>query len=497
MNAAAPPMRQELLTSAVTAPILRDYQDECVTAIRQAFTRWRRVLFVLPTGGGKTVCFAYITVHAAAKGNRVIVLAHRQEIADQISAALAAMGVAHGRIQPGHAMTDDPVQVGMVQTVARRLGAIPAPALLVIDECHHAVAGTWAKSAAAWPNAKVLGVTATPERLDGVGLRDAFDTMVVGPDVRELIDAGYLAPYRYLAPSTEIDLSRVRSIGSDYNTGDLERAVDQDGITGDVVEHYLKHIAPRTAIGFCVSVAHAEHVAVRFRDAGIPASSIDGAMSSDQRHDLVNRLRIGAIRVLTSCEIISEGFDAPAVGGAILLRPTQSFALHRQQIGRCLRPKDDGSAAVIIDHVGNVFRHGLPDAPHEWSLDSKKRTQAERQKATSSCRKCKACGEVFATGAGHDVCPMPDAEDCTFRPRFLPEREGVLEEFVPPPAWTHGIDIRHARGWQWFQLLQHADGDPARLRQIQEARGYKAGWTRYAVQEAREKQQINKRVAGR
>jgi DNA repair protein RadD len=491
------PMRQEMLASAATPPILRDYQDECVGAIRQAFTRRRRVLFVLPTGGGKTVCFAYITLHAAAKGNRAIVLAHRQEIADQISAALANMGVAHGRIQPGYAMTDDLVQVGMVQTVARRLGAIPAPALLVIDEAHHAVAGTWATIAAAWPNAKVLGVTATPERLDGVGLRDAFDTMVVGPDVRELIDDSYLAPLRYFAPNTAIDLSHVRSIGGDFNSGDLEQAVDQAAITGDVIQHYLKHLAPRTAIAFCVTVAHAEHVAVRFRDAGLQATSIDGTMSSDQRHDLVNRLRTGAIRVLTSCEIVSEGFDAPAVGGAILLRPTQSFALFRQQVGRCLRPKADGSAAVIVDHVGNVFRHGLPAAPHEWSLDSKKRTQADRQKATASCRQCKACGEMFATGAGPDACPMQDYSDCLFQPRVLPERDGVLEEFVPPPAWTRGIDIRHARGWQWFQLLQHADGDPARLRQIQMARGYKAGWTRYAVQEAREKQQINKRVAGR
>ena len=224
---------------------LRDYQIECMTAIRQAFKRGRRVLFVLPTGGGKTIIFAFITLHAAAKGNRVIVLAHRAEIADQINAALASMGVVHGRIQPGYVMTDDLVQVGMLQTVARRLEAIPAPALLVIDEAHHAVAGTWAKITAAWPNAKVLGVTATPERLDGVGLRDAFDTMVFGPDVRELIDAGYLASFRYLAPSTDIDLSRVRSIGGDYNSADLEQAVDQDGITGDVVEHYLKHLADR------------------------------------------------------------------------------------------------------------------------------------------------------------------------------------------------------------------------------------------------------------
>jgi superfamily II DNA or RNA helicase len=475
-----------MLSSAATAPVLRDYQDECVAAIRKAFTRCRRVLFVLATGGGKTVIFAFITAHAAAKGNHILVLAHRQEIADQISIALAAMGVPHGRIQPGHAMTDDPVQVAMVQTVARRLDAIPAPALLVIDEAHHAIAGTWAKITEHWPSAKVLGVTATPERLDGIGLRDAFDAMVLGPDVRELIDAGYLAPFRYLAPSTAIDLSHVRSIGGDYNAGDLERAVDQDCITGDVVQHYLKHLSGRTALAFCVTVAHAEHVAGRFRDAGIAAASIDGTMSSDQRHDLVGKLRTHDVRVLTSCEIISEGFDAPAVGGAILLRPTQSFALYRQQVGRCLRPKADGSDAIICDHVGNVFRHGLPDAPHVWSLDSKKRTQAERQKATASCRACAACGEVFATGGEH-ACPMSDDPDCLFRPRTLPEREGVLAEIVASPAWAHGIDIKNSYGWQLRQLIQHAGTDPARLRQIAAARGYKPGWVRYALQEAREK----------
>ena len=336
---------------------------------------------------------------------------------------------------------------------------------------------------------RILGVTATPERLDGVGLRDAFDAMVVGPDVRELIDAGFLAPFRYLAPNTAIDLSHVRTIAGDFNSVDLEQALDQDGITGDVVEHYLKHLAGRTAITFCATVAHAEHVAIRFRDNGIPAASIDGTMSADQRHDLVNRLRTGDIQVLTSCEIISEGFDAPAVGGAILLRPTQSFALFRQQVGRCLRPKHDGSAAIIIDHVGNVFRHGLPDAPHDWSLDSKKRTQAERQQAAAVCRRCPACGEVVEPGIGRDVCPMPDADDCLFHPRVLPEREGILEEVLSPP-WAHGIDIRKARGSQWFLLLQHANGEPARLRQIQAARGYRRGWVRYAVQEAAEKQLV-------
>jgi DNA repair protein RadD len=477
------------------APVLRPYQVEDVAAIRAAFSRCRRVLFVLPTGGGKTVCFAFITAHAAAKGNRVTVLGHRQEIADQIDIALSAQGVPHGRIQPGYAPTDDLVQVGMVQTVARRLEALQEPALLVIDECHHAVAGTWTKITAAWPNAKVLGTSATPERLDGVGLRDAFDQLVVGPDVRELIDAGYLAPFRYLAPTTQIDLSGVRSLGGDFNAADLEDALDQDGITGDVVAHYQQHLAGRTAIAFCVTVAHAEHVAQRFRDAGIQAASIDGTMSSDQRRNLVGKLRTGDIRVLTSCEIISEGFDAPAVGGAILLRPTQSFALYRQQVGRCLRPKADGSAAIICDHVGNVFRHGLPDAPHAWSLDSKKRARTERHKAAVGCRICPTCTEVFPAGAGRDMCALPDDPECLFRPRILPERQGVLAEIEAPPAWAHGIDIKNSYGWRLRQLVQHAGTDPARLRQIADARGYKPGWVRYALQEAREKQQNTTRGA--
>jgi superfamily II DNA or RNA helicase len=368
----------------------------------------------------------------------------------------------------------------MVQTVARRLADLAEPALLVVDEAHHAVAGTWRRITTAWRNAKVLGVTATPERLDGVGLRDAFDVMVIGLGVRELIDAGYLAPFRYLAAQLVFDLSSVRTFGGDYNTGDLADVLDRDTVTGNVVEHYLRHLAPRTAIGFCVTVAHAEHVALRFRDNGVPAASIDGTMSPDERRDAVERLRSGDIRVLTSCEIISEGFDAPAVGGCILLRPTQSFALYRQQVGRCLRPKTDGSAATIVDHVGNVWRHGLPDSPHIWSLDSRRRSVAERQRAVPGLRKCDACSLVFAVGERGDDCGVAG---CLFAPPVFIERPGNLEEIVSPP-WAHGIDIRSARGWQWRLLLQHAGADRARLREIQVARGYKPGWVHYAVADA-------------
>ena len=287
--------------------------------------------------------------------------------------ALSSAGITHGRIQSGYLMTSNIVQVRMAQTVANRLDAIQEPDLLVIDDANHFVCTTYSGIVKKWRNAKIRGVTATPERLDGVGLGEAFEEMVLGPDVRELIDDGHFASYRYLAPNMPIDLSRVRCVGGDFNAGDLAAVVDQNGITGDVVEHYIRHLPGRTAIAFCITIAHAKHVAGRFRDNGIPAASIDGTMSSHPRHNLVNRLRVGDIFVLTSCDIVSKGFDA------ILARPTQSFAFFRQQVGRCLRPRATVEAAVIMDHAGNVFRRRLPDAPHEWLLNSRKRTQAEHK----------------------------------------------------------------------------------------------------------------------
>ena len=333
-------------------------------------------------------------------------------------------------------------------------------------------------------------MTATPERLDGVGLRDAFDTVVVGPDVRDLIDAKYLAPFRYLAPSVGIDLGGVRSLGGDYNIGDLERAVDSYTITGNVVEQYLKHLPGRTAIAFTCTVAHAEHVAQRFRDRAIAAASIDGTMRPDARRHVVDQLRTRAIRVLTSCEIVSEGFDAPAVGGAILLRPPQSFALYRQQIERCLRPKPDGGTAVVLDHVQNWLRHGLPDAAHLWSLDSQRRERfvGDEQDNEQGPRLCRACFEVFAREATADNCPDHTLIGCLFASRQIRELDDDLQEISPTsayrPEWgrPRGLDIRHASGTQWLTLMQRAGGDLQRLRQIQQARGYKRGWIHYVRQ---------------
>src|ERR1700691_3127918 len=238
---------------------LRDYQVELVDKIRTVMRQHRRVLAVAPTGAGKTVIFTFISKAYANSGKKIIIVAHRVEIVTQISKALDKMQVRHGRIWPGNTQTTDNVQVAMVQTLARRVSSVQAPDLIVVDEAHHAVAGQWATITAAWPNARILGVTATPIRLDGRGLGAAFDCLVIGPTMRHLIQRGYLARYDYLNPPQKHDITSVKSGRfGDYSVEELTAVMDKSVITGDPVRTYRQHLDGRPAIAFCVSIQHAE-----------------------------------------------------------------------------------------------------------------------------------------------------------------------------------------------------------------------------------------------
>lgn len=464
---------------------LRDYQIEFVEGIRAAFARNRRVLGVSPTGSGKTVTFSYITQGAAAKGNRVMLVAHRSEIVDQISRSLDQFGVRHGRIQAGRPMIEANCHVAMIQTLANRVDRIPAPQLLIVDEAHHAVSKTYSKLLEQWPNTKVLGVTATPERLDGVGLRMWFDEMVLGPTPLDLINAGHLAKYDYLAPPTKIDMSGVKVRAGDYAIDAMAEALEKSTIVGDAIEHYQRHLDGRPVIVFCVTVAHAEAVAERFNAVGIPAASVDGTMSKEDRAARIQGIGNGTLLVLTSCELISEGVDIPIVSGAILMRPTQSLGMFLQQVGRCLRPKPDGSRAIILDHVGNVHHHGMPDDHRQWSLDSKKRKpQAHKTKT------CDVCYRVFDTSEPKwrdaAVCSMEMPEDCALLPPPPADEprpgpvivSGTLQPITP--AWAGGADIRTA---PLMGLVKKAK-TREQLEQIARAKGYKPGWVHF-VQKGR------------
>jgi superfamily II DNA or RNA helicase len=400
---------------------LRPYQQKMVDAIRLQYQLGKRsVLAVLPTGGGKTICFSYIADAASRKGNRVLILVHRAELLDQASRSLP---MHHGIIAAGRGMDlSHGVQVASVQTVARRLHLLPRDhfQLIVVDEAHHTTAGTWARTLEHFNTAKLLGVTATPIRGDGRGLGEHYQAMVEGPSAQWLTDNGYLADARVLAPPG-FDATGLRKRMGDFDQQQAEQQVR--AIHGDCVSHYRQHLAGQTAIAFCCSVAHAEAVAALFLQAGIPAASIDGKMDASTRRQLLADLGTGRIKVLTSCALIGEGVDVPSVGGCILLRPTASVALHLQMIGRCLRPSGS-KVAVVLDHVGNTLRLGHHLEPREWTLDGLKKRDREKAPSVKVCpqcfaamasqaRQCLECGHAFA----------PEA-------RELEQVEGELVEMV-------------------------------------------------------------------
>jgi DNA repair protein RadD len=276
-----------------------------------------------------------------------------------------------------------------VASLVRRADRLPAPDLLIADEAHHALAATWQQLFATWPLARALGVSATPERLDGRGLGEVFGTMVLGPSVADLIRTGHLAAFDYFAPERVADLSDVGVRAGDFARDALAEAMDRPAITGNALAHYRRLCPGAQALAFCTSVRHAENAAEQFRAAGFEAASVDGALAADERNRLVRTFAAGELRILASCELLSEGFDVPAASAAILLRPTQSLGLHLQQVGRVLRPKPNGSRAVVLDHVGNVGRHsgcrprarvqtrlGAPSVPHAEPLSDAAATSA-------------------------------------------------------------------------------------------------------------------------
>ncbi len=388
--------------------MLRPYQSAAVTSLRDAFRAYRAVLFVLPTGGGKTVVFSTVAHGALHKGRRALIVVHRRELIRQASAKLTAAGVPHGVIAPGFETdTDARIQVASLQTIIGRLEKIGDFNLIILDEAHHARAESWKRLLDAQRNARLLGVTATPCRADGKGLgvvaAGPFEIMVLGPTTAALIADGFLAPTRCYVPANRLDLSAIRTRAGDYVASDLEQAVVAAGITGDAVRDYAQRADHQPAIAFCVSVDHAQKTAEAFRAAGYRAACVHGGLPVSDRDAAIAGLADGGIEILTACDLISEGLDVPAVAAVILLRPTKSLMLHRQQIGRGMRPAAGKMALIVNDHVGNTITHGLPEMEPKWTLAGVERpVRADPVWVCGHCgcanvpsaRACDGCGEI-------------------------------------------------------------------------------------------------------
>lgn len=472
--------------------ILREYQIGAVNRVRQSYIEGNGApLIVLPTGSGKTVVFSHIAAVTSARGKRVWILVHRIELLRQTADKLSEAGVYHGMINPKFTPNlHAPVQVASVQTLVNRLDKLAPPDLIIIDEAHHATAGTWKKIIQAFPNARVLGVTATPCRGDGTGLGieagGVFDDLVIGPQIQELIDAGYLVKPVIYAPQQKIDLSSVRTVRGDYDSKQVADIVDKPTITGDAVAHYQRICPGVPAVAFCVSINHAEHVAEEFRKAGYRAYSVDGSMDDDTRKRILNGLGNGTVDVVTSCDLISEGTDIPAIECAILLRPTQSLGLYIQQVGRALRTSSGKNRAVILDHVGNVLTHGLPEEPREWSLDGEKRTKKKKdQEKAVRVQQCPSCYCIHEPNAvivnPEGSRPIPACPHCghLYQPKDdVPDQvEGELVALTPEAIAA----MKRNKVTEVAKARELED-----LERIEKERGYKKGWAKH-IYEARQK----------
>lgn len=370
---------------------LRDYQVDLTEELRYLIAGGSsRICAVAPCGAGKTVLFSWITAQARAKNQKILIVVHRQELIEQTSKTLDKFYIPH-EILNSKNINSCNVHVASVYTLARQLNKFEkSPDLIILDEAQHAVANTWRKVIDHFPHALIIGFTATPARLSGDGLGVIFQSLALGPSVKELVEMGNLSPFDYFSPPVVADFTDVRVKYGDYQTSEVALRMDKSEIIGDVIATYRRLADGKRAICYCASCEHAEHVAKEFNLAGIPAAYIDGKTPDTIRKTAIEQFRTGVVKILTNVDLVSEGFDVPAMEVAILLRPTQSTTLFIQQSMRPMRadPDNPDKRAIIIDHVGNVYRHGLPDEDREWTLEGKMKKREPSEIRIRQCPKC-------------------------------------------------------------------------------------------------------------
>jgi superfamily II DNA or RNA helicase len=402
----------------------------------------------------------------------VLVLAHTREIIRQTSQKLFSHGVNHGIIQAGFSPRPlENVQVASIQTLwtrAMRLERMDLPPadLLVIDEAHHCPAETYRKIIDAYPDAVLLGLTATPCRGDGRGLGGIFDTIIECPQVAELIDHGHLVRTCVYAP-VDPDLKGVKTQAGDYVETQLAERMDRPQLVGDIVTHWHKYGERRKTVVFAVNVAHSIHIRDEFIASGVRAEHIDGSTPKPERDAALERLASGQIELVTNCMVLTEGWDMPEVSCCVLARPTRKMGLYRQMVGRILRPASGKRDAIVLDHSGAVFRHGFVEDHVEWTLDPEKRStsaiHAARCEPHSSSRllDCTNCGAIRTAGEPCGHCG------------FLPQRPAKPVEIEDGHL---GLVDAQRRAWNASPSAAERIEWHGMITSIAHERGRKPGW---------------------
>ena len=376
---------------------LYDDQYRDVVCLRNLFRQVRCSLYVLPTGGGKTVCAGYIAQGARRKQAKILILVHRRELVKQFFNTLKTVDLHRevGIVCPGYTPTPwAPIQLAMVFSWARRK-PIFQPNLIIIDEAHHVKAQSWSTVIDMYPEAKVLGLTATPVRLDKKSLKPPFEAMHCGNSIASLISQKRLSPVRVLRVPIGFMVKGVKGSYGDYNRKQLDAKADAK-VVANAANAYCKYIKGRRTIMFGVTKRHARATAEALRDRGVRAAYVGDDTETMLREEIFSQFSFGKIDVVCNVSLIDEGFDVPECDAIMDVRPTQSITRALQAWGRALRYIED-KVAIILDLVGNTYRHGLPNINRTWTLDDDVPLGAPERAADmgSNLRCCKNCLTLY------------------------------------------------------------------------------------------------------
>lgn len=424
---------------------LRPYQDEAIEALRTHVANNRRhLLLTLPTGGGKTLTAAELMRSALTFDRRVLFVVHLRELVDQTVRALARCGITSVGVMRGdddRVDPDAPIQVASIQTLARR--DRPKADIVILDEAHRSLADSYVTSIwEAYPEAIIIGLTATPCRGDGRPLGERYDELVVGATYSQLIEDGFVADPIVYAPRVQPDMGSIRKVAGDWDAEQVEEMMT--GLAGEIIPTWMECAEGRSTIVFASGIRHSRDIVRRFTEAGVTAEHLDGETSGDERAAILERLSNGTTTVVSNCAVLTEGFDAPTIRCAIIARPTLSLVLHMQTAGRALRP--GLVRPVIIDHAGNVGRHGLPHEDRSWSITG----PAVRKATKNPYRTCAKCFAYYRASA--PVCPH-----CGFAPpveeRELPTETKASVELVTTALleknfYVAAVNLARSRGFK-------------------------------------------------
>lgn len=422
--------------------MLRDYQQEVLDRAGNELRHYKGVVIVLPCRSGKSYVMEEICNRCQKKGSNVLILAHRNILLEQ-----------HRQL------IDYPnVRIESVFTEVNHLGEHGKVDLIMIDEAHISGCKTY-HDVCEYYNCKILGFTASPARLDGKPL-DLFQKIVEGISADELIKRGAISDYDLYAPKLNIDLSKVPVGDGDYSVVQLEDIMCDRKIYGDIIENYEKLAKGKQAIAYCTSIKHSKIICDLFNGAGYTAVHIDSHTPERERLQVMDDFKHGKITILCNCNLISEGITLPSCEVCLMLRPTQSLALYIQQSCRALTPQE-GKKAIIIDYVGNAYRHGMPTEKFEWSLTERKKCRNSSGEPEVLVRQCKKCLRVYAGTS--PICPYCGAENGKTKKQIEQEEKAELERVTAIEKKAKRMEVG----------MQDTFGG---LIEIAKRRGYAPGW---------------------